>query len=118
MIKKIIPKKKKNDKLYNRRVMSYGGLLFSVLWFQQVLIIVAAGYFFDAHIGAPVVVALLGVPATLAGLGYWRYLEACKHEDHNRSIGNVKKEAAGLPDSKGPKNPEIPPADSGGQKET
>jgi len=82
LIKKIIPEKKNDDPLYNRRIMSYLGLAFSVFWFQEVLIIVALGYFFDTQLAAPVVVALLGVPATLAGLGFWRYLEACKHEDH------------------------------------
>lgn len=116
MIKKIIPKKRRNDQLYNRRLMSYGGLIFSVLWFQQVLLIVAAGYFFEAHITAPVVVALLGVPATLAGLGYWRYLEACKTEDEKRINPNDKKKAEPLPDSEGFKNPEISPQDSSGQE--
>jgi len=81
-VKSLIPEKKDTDQLYNRRLLSYIGLAFSVFWFQEVLIIVALGYFFDTQLAAPVVVALLGVPATLAGLGFWRYLEACKHDDH------------------------------------
>ena len=94
-IKSLFPKKCPEDQLYNRRLMSYLGLAFSVFWFQEVLILVALGYIFKIHLDAAVVVALLGVPATLAGLGFWRYLEACKLDDGAQTKKDPKYEAEG-----------------------
>lgn len=71
-----IPSHKPEDKLFNRRLMAYAGLVFSLVWFQQVIILVFVGYFFEVQLSAAVVIALLGVPTTLAGLGFWQYLKA------------------------------------------
>ena len=87
-IKKIIPEKQPNDPLYNRRIMSYLGLGFSIIWFQEVLILIVLGYFFKIELSAATVTALLTVPATLAGLGFFRYLEACKRDDHNKKVSH------------------------------
>lgn len=81
---KIIPSAKPEDNLYNRRLLSYFSLFYSAIWFQEILaVIVILGLCGIAPDGA-VVAALVSVPAALAGLGFWKYLEACKLEDEKR----------------------------------
>ena len=70
-------KKKPDDHLYNRRLLSYAGLIFSALWFLQVFWVDALFGNFDAA----KVIAYLGVPTTIAGLGFWQYLKACEKDD-------------------------------------
>jgi len=71
-----IPQAKKNDPLFNRRVFAYYGLIFSVLWF---LMVFWTDVFIDLEVGK--VAAYLGVPAAIAGLGFWEYLRAAKESD-------------------------------------
>lgn len=77
----IIPSKSPDDQLYNRRLISYYSLAYSAIWFQQVLVIIVFGMLLEQQVDAAIVVALLGVPATLAGLGFYKYLQACKESD-------------------------------------
>jgi len=71
-----LPGHKPDDKLFNRRLMAYGGLLFSVVWFLMV-------FWTDVFHGFEVakVIAYLGVPASIATLGFWQYLKAAKKDD-------------------------------------
>jgi hypothetical protein len=78
----LIPSRDPDDQLYNRRLISYFSLFFSAVWFQQVFVLVVLGMFVSQPVTAPVITALLGVPASLAGLGFYKYLEACKKEDN------------------------------------
>lgn len=66
-----------DDHLYNRRLIAYAGLIFSAFWVLQVFWIDVL--FADMDTGK--VIAYLGVPPALAGLGFWKYLEACKRDD-------------------------------------
>lgn len=77
-MKNMLPKNKPDDRLFNRRLMAYGGLLFSVFWFLMVFLTDAwkSETFETAKI-----VAYLGVPASIAGLGFWQYLKAAKKDD-------------------------------------
>lgn len=72
----LIPTGKKDDKLFNRRIFAYYGLLFSIGWFLMV-------FWTDVFVSFEVakVVAYLGVPAAIAGLGFWEYLKAAKKSD-------------------------------------
>lgn len=72
----LIPTSKPDDKLFNRRIFAYYGLLFSIGWFLMV-------FWTDVFVTFDVakVVAYLGVPATIAGLGFWEYLKAAKRSD-------------------------------------
>jgi len=82
----IIPSHKPEDQLYNRRILTYLGLAYSAIWFQEVLIVLIVCAAIGAPIDGAIVAALLGVPTSLAGLGFWRYLEACKRDD----LGKIK----------------------------
>ena len=79
-LKKITPKENIKDRLFNRRLMAYGGLLFSVFWFLMVFITDA---WKSETFEVAKIVAYLGVPATIAGLGFWQYLKAAKKDDDN-----------------------------------
>lgn len=76
-----MPEGKPHDKLFNRRLMAYGGLIFSVIWSQEVLLIWAVLVAFGKSPDASVIIALLGVPGSIAGLGFWQYLKAAKKDD-------------------------------------
>ncbi len=82
MLKKtnLVPQPKINDPLFNRRVFAYYGLAFSVLWF---LMVFWTDVFVDFEVGK--VMAYLGVPAAIAGLGFWEYLKAAKKGDDRGS---------------------------------
>lgn len=91
----MLPKRNPDDQLYNRRLLTYIGLLYSAFWFLLVLGVTVVSVVVGNLIGAATVTALLSVPTTLAGLGFWRYLEACKHEDLT-----LPKKDAGHPEQK------------------
>ena len=82
LLKKITPKEKPDDKMFNRRIFAYYGLIFSVFWFMMV-------FWTDVFSGFETakVVAYLGVPATIAGLGFWEYLKAAKRSDEKDEGG-------------------------------
>lgn len=65
-----------DDPLFNRRLIAYAGLIFSVVWFAMVF---WTDVFITFELGK--VVAYLGVPATIAGLGFWKYLKAAEKGD-------------------------------------
>ena len=73
---KLIPSNNSNDKLFNRRIFAYYGLIFSLVWFMMV-------FWTDVFVGFETgkVIAYRGVPATIAGLGFWEYLRAAKKSD-------------------------------------
>ena len=73
---KLIPSNNSNDKLFNRRIFAYYGLIFSLVWFMMV-------FWVDVFVGFETgkVIAYLGVPATIAGLGFWEYLKAAQKSD-------------------------------------
>lgn len=77
-MKKFIPRNKPSDKLFNRRLLAYVGLVFSVFWFLMVFLTDA--WKSDTFEVAKIV-AYLGVPASIAGLGFWQYLSAAKRSD-------------------------------------
>lgn len=85
---KIVPSKDPGDQLYNRRLISYFALVYSAVWFQQVLIIIIVALVLDRTIDSAVIAALLGVPTSLAGLGVWKYLQACKRNDEQEETPN------------------------------
>lgn len=93
----LIPSKDPADQLYNRRLLSYFGLAYSAIWFQQVLIIIVVGMVLEQAVTAAVVTALLGVPAGLAGLGFFNYLNACKVDDRKRSEENADRQTESEP---------------------
>ena len=82
---RLIPTNQPKDKLFNRRIFAYYGLLFSIGWFLMV-------FWTDVFITFEVakVVAYLGVPATIAGLGFWEYLRAAKRSDEKETEENGK----------------------------
>lgn len=80
---KIIPSRDPQDQLYNRRLISYFSLAYSALWFQEVLLVLIIGMYFKQPVDAAIIAALLGVPTSLAGLGFYNYLKACEEEDDN-----------------------------------
>lgn len=72
------------DGLFNRRILAYYGLVFTVYWVHLVL----AAYIYLAINGVgsdAALVALLGVPGTIAGIGFWKYLKASEKEDENKN---------------------------------
>lgn len=81
---RIIPSRDPEDQLYNRRLISYFSLLYSAVWFQEVLFLIMWSIYLKTPVEAEIVVALLGVPASLAGLGFWNYLKACKDQDKKK----------------------------------
>lgn len=73
-----------DDSLFNRRLLAYYGLVFTVYWNHLVLF----SYIYLAKSGVgsdPALIALLGVPSTIAGLGFWKYLKAAEKEDDNKN---------------------------------
>lgn len=77
----LIPSRDPDDQLFNRRLISYFTLAYSALWFVLVLVLVLVCVILNNPLEAAVVASLLGVPASLTGLGVWNYLSACKKED-------------------------------------
>ena len=90
----IIPSRDPDDQLYNRRLITYFGLAYSAIWFQEILIVIVVAIYLKAPLDAAGIGALLGVPTTLAGLGFWKYLEAAKKKDCEEDVPLSK------PDSK------------------
>lgn len=69
------------DKLYNRRLLAYAGLVFCFFWVTALLANDLILIWFDKDIGVAKVTAYLSVPGMLAGLGFWEYLKAAKKDD-------------------------------------
>lgn len=78
---------RKDDNLFNRRCMAYGLLIFSVFWFIMVFVTDA---WKSETFEVAKIIAYLGVPTTIAGLGFWQYLKAAKHEDEKKKDENLK----------------------------
>lgn len=78
---KLIPVAKSDDKMFNRRLLAYYGLVFSVYWSHLILVISTFLYIIGKPMDAALGVAFLGVPGTLAGLGFWKYLKAAEKDD-------------------------------------
>lgn len=70
--------------------MSYYSLAYSAIWFQEVLIVILFSAWLGQPLDAGVVTALVGVPTALAGLGFWKYLEAAKISDAIGEKGNAR----------------------------
>lgn len=104
---KIIPSREPDDQLYNRRLLSYFGLAYSAAWFLLILVLIIIGMVLKSPVDAASITALLGVPAGLAGLGFWKYLQACRHDDHEKEKTNAETDPAIVPDSEGPTDTEI-----------
>lgn len=88
ILKGIIPQTApEGDPLFNRRRLAYFGLAFSIYWVHLILLV----YVFGPPPDAVSITAFLGVPATLAGLGFYKYLRAAENDDavKNGSIGNI-----------------------------
>lgn len=85
---KLVPKAAPcDDPLFNRRLLAYYGLIFSVYWNH--LVLAAYVYLAKSGVGSdPALIALLGVPTTIAGLGFWKYLKAAEKDDDNKSQSN------------------------------
>lgn len=104
---KIIPSRDPGDQLYNRRLLSYFSLVYSAVWFLLILALIIVGMVLKSPIDAASIAALLGVPASLAGLGFWKYLQACKHDDHDKESEDAETNAETVPDSARLEDPEI-----------
>lgn len=76
-----VPTGKPEDQLYNRRLLSYYSLAFSAIWVHEILLVIIIGMALGFPMDAGTVAALVGVPAALSGLGFWKYLEAAKATD-------------------------------------
>ena len=76
-----VPTGKPEDQLYNRRLLSYYSLAFSAIWVHEILFVIVVGMWLGQPMDAGTVAALVGVPAALSGLGFWKYLEAAKASD-------------------------------------
>ena len=85
LLRKLIPFSKPDDKLFNRRVLAYYGLIFSVYWVHLILAIFFILMMGEKQADATVIIAFLGVPGTLAGIGFWKYLKACEKDDDKPS---------------------------------
>ena len=70
-----------DDKLYNRRLMAYSGLFFSVVWFVSCFCAIVVLAYTGKSLEPATAASLLTVPAALAGLGFWGYLGAAKKDD-------------------------------------
>lgn len=78
---RFIPVGKEDDKMFNRRLLAYYGLVFSVYWSHLILVVSTILYIMGKPMDAALGVAFLSVPGTLAGLGFWKYLKAAEKED-------------------------------------
>lgn len=77
-----------DDHLFNRRILAYYGLIFTVYWNHLVL----GAYIWLALAGVgsdAALIALLGVPGTIAGLGFWKYLKAAEKEDEGKTTDRI-----------------------------
>lgn len=102
-----VPSGKPDDALYNRRLLSYYSLIFAAIWVHEILVVIVVGMILGFPLDAGVVAALVGVPAALSGLGFWKYLEACKISDLKKPFDpGVKNEGQAEPD---PLSAEPPP---------
>lgn len=78
MLQSIVPQTAPDDDpLFNRRRLAYFGLAFSIYWVHLILLV----YVFGPTPDAVCITAFLGVPATLAGLGFYKYLRAAENDD-------------------------------------
>jgi len=86
----LIPKTKCDDKLFNRRLLAYYGLLFTVYWSHLILLVYVVLAFKHGQADAVIIAAFLGVPGTLAGIGFWKYLQASEKSDEVKidSVGS------------------------------
>lgn len=76
----IKPSADPKDQLYNRRLLAYYGLIYSAVW--AVVIWVSWLVLESKHVdvSSAELAVLMGFPAALAGLGFFKYLEAAKIE--------------------------------------
>ena len=85
IFKALIPNQApEDDTLFNRRRLAYFGLAFSIYWTHLIL----AVYIWGPTPDAVCITAFLGVPATLAGLGFYKYLRAAETEDAIKNGNN------------------------------
>lgn len=73
------------DGLFNRRRLAYFGLIFTVYWSHLVLLV----YVFGPPPDAVSITAFLGVPSSIAGMGFYKYLKAAESDDASKTITNV-----------------------------
>ena len=78
---KLIPQNKTDDPLFNRRLMTYYGCVFSAAWMLMVFVVDAVR---DTPFETAKVIAYLGVPTTLLGIFGTYYLRACEQDDKAR----------------------------------
>ena len=81
-----------DDPMYNRRKLAYFGLGFSVYWVHLILVV----YVFGPTPDAICITAFLGVPASLAGLGFYKYLKAAEIDDEHKN-GKVNSDNTSSP---------------------
>lgn len=85
MLKSIVPQTAPDDDpLFNRRRLAYFGLVFSIYWVHLILVV----YVFGPVPDAVCITAFLSVPATLAGLGFYKYLRAAENDDAIKNGNN------------------------------
>lgn len=71
------------DLLFNRRRLAFYGLGFSIYWVHLILLV----YVIKSEADAASIIAFLGVPSTIAGLGFYKYLRAAEVDDeHKRNV--------------------------------
>lgn len=83
-----IPTGKDDDRMFNRRLLAFYGLAFSVYWSHLILILWFFLMVIKREADATVVIAFIGVPGALAGLGFWKYLKAAEKDDAKQSKDN------------------------------
>lgn len=104
-----VPTGKPEDQLYNRRLLSYYSLAFSAIWVHEILFVIVVGMWLGHPMDAGTVAALVGVPAALSGLGFWKYLEAARESDLKqpfdpKAAQNVQTEPESLCPASPPEN--------------
>lgn len=77
-----------DDKMFNRRLLAYYGLIFTVYWAHLTLFMYILLLGAGREVDAATVIAFLGVPGSLAGLGFWKYLKAAEKDDDKQSEDN------------------------------
>lgn len=107
-----------DDLLYNRRVLAYYSIAFTVYWSHLILAVYVFALYKAQASDAAIIAAFLAVPGTIAGMNVWKYLIASEKDDELKNGKPVGGPSVTISDSTvtvaaGPRDER--PVDGGGQ---
>lgn len=75
-----------NDHMYNRRILAYWSIGFTLYWSHLILAVYVFALYRAQASDAAIIAAFLAVPGTIAGMNVWKYLIAAEKDDELKNV--------------------------------